>query len=201
MAQGGRRVLRDNAFLVAAVALPVIVVAFFLLASAVPRWLVPPPAYDLLLRAARPYDQGRPRVSVEFKVRDGRVEAVVRPVAAAAYPQPATLLLFEHETMNVREVPFDVPDLAESDPPRTIVVEALAGRQVLAQTQAPDGYVVEPRTHRGSGIVGDLFGMNRYDYGLALVNKGRVVPITLASTDHYYSPVSAVGWVVDGGGR
>src|SRR5215813_11728655 len=72
-----RGFFRHNAFLVAAVALPVIVVAFFLLATAIPRWTVPPPAYDLVLRVGKSYEQPRPQVAVEFKVDDGRIVAFV----------------------------------------------------------------------------------------------------------------------------
>jgi len=191
------RPLRDNAFLVAAVALPLIVVAFFLVATAIPRWLVPPPAHDLLLRASGPWDQGRPRVTVEFKVRDGQVEAIVRPAAPNSYPQPAELFLFEHETMNVRKIPFDLPDLKESDDPTTVVIDALAGRRVLPQTHAPDGYRLETLRRGGSGIVGDLFGMARYDSGLVLVNRGRTVPVSVPGPYAYHYSMVAVGWVVD----
>lgn len=39
-----RKALVDNPFLVAAVLLPLLVAAFFLAATAIPRWLVAPPA-------------------------------------------------------------------------------------------------------------------------------------------------------------
>jgi hypothetical protein len=191
------RSLRDNAFLVAAVALPLVVVAFFLVATAIPRWLVPPPAHDLLLRASGPHDQGRPRVTVEFRVRDGRVEAIVRPAAPQSYPQPAELFLFEHETGNVRKIPFDLPDLGASDAPRTVAIEALAGRRVLAESNAPDGYRFETRSRGGSGIVGDLFGMRSYDSALVLVNRGRAVPVSVPGPYDYRYSTAAVGWVVD----
>ena len=196
-----RRFLRDNAFLVAAVALPLIVVGFFLVASVVPRWLVPPPGYDLLLRASGPYDQSRPRVAVEFRVRDGRVEAVARPTSTTVYSQPAELFLFEHETLNVRRIPFDLPDLKEGDPPSTIPIAALAGRRVVAETKAPDGYELQTGSRGGSGIVGELFGMGRYDYQVVLVKGGRVVPVSLPGPYEYRYSVSAVGWVLEDGAR
>ena len=113
-----------------------------------------------------------------------------------------TLFLFDHDTMQrPRDSRRSTSDLAEGDPPRTIVIDALAGRRVIAQTKAPDGYELETRRHRGPGIVGDLFGMNRYDQSASLVNRGRVVPIALPSPYEYQSPVHAVGWVVDAGAR
>lgn len=200
MPRGGR-FLRDNAFMVAAFALPAVVVLLFLVASAVPRWTVPPPAYDLLLRTAGRHDPAR-RISVEFTVRDGRVEAIVRPVPITGYPQVASLVLVDHETLNGREIPVPLPmTMAEGDPPQTIVVEALAGRRVVAQGRAPDGYEFDVRTRRGPGLVGDIFGMNRYDQRPSVVNNGRVVPIVLPTGATSYNPVDAVGWLVDGEAR
>jgi hypothetical protein len=45
----GKRPRRDNAFLVAAVSLPLVVVAFFLLSTALPRRMVPPSTLALIV--------------------------------------------------------------------------------------------------------------------------------------------------------
>jgi len=189
--------LRNNAFLVAAVALPLLVVVFFLLASAIPRWIVAPPAYDLLLRVGKPYREKFPRVGVEFKVRGGQLEASVRPVPRDRYEQPWALFVFDHQTLNLREVRVNLPEsLPEDGPSQTIVVDALAGRRILEQAKAPDGYELR-RDRRSSGLVGDLFGMRGYDPSVALVNKGRVVAIPLPSGYEYLSPVDVLGWLTD----
>jgi hypothetical protein len=194
------RFVRQNAFLVAAVSLPVVVVVFFLLAAAIPRWTVPPPAYDLVLRGSS-YDQPVQRVSIEFDVRDGRVQATVRAVPANAYPSRATLFLFDHRTMKVSRVAVDVPDIKEGEAPRTFVVPALAKLHVIATASAPDGYELKLRHSGGAGIVGDLFGMGHYDRNVSLVNRGRVVSVVLPPPYEYYSPVSALGWVNTDGQR
>jgi hypothetical protein len=194
------RFVRQNAFLVAAVSLPVVVVVFFLLAAAIPRWTVPPPAYDLVLRGSS-YDQPVQRVSVDFDVRDGRVQATVRAVAANMYPSRATLFLFDHRTMKVSRVAVDVPDMKEGEPPRTFVVPALAKLHVIATATAPDGYELKLRSSGGTGIVGDLFGMGHHDRNVSLVNRGRVVSVALPPPYEYYSPVSALGWVNTDGRR
>jgi hypothetical protein len=196
MSQVSRGFLRENAFLVAAVSLPLVVAGLFLVWSFVPRLFVAPPAYDLLLRVDGVYDRLGPRMAVEYVVRDGTVEAVVRPIALDVYLQPAVLFLFDHETGVVSEVPVDLPDgMGEDDPPRTVVVGALAGRQVLAQPAAPDGYVFENRARRGPGIVGEIFGMSRSSPGAALVKDGRVVRIEFPIPNQYYN-VQPVGWIV-----
>jgi hypothetical protein len=199
MPKGDRSFLRANAFLVAAAALPLVVVGLFLLAAALPRWTVAPPAYDLLIRATGTYDRTPPRVAVDFNVRDGRVEAIVRAVAPDTYAPPSTLLLFDHQTSQVRTIPFEIPDVSTSSSPVTVPVEALRNVRVLAQLVAPDGYTFESRINRGPGIIGDLFGMNRYDPRAALVKSGRVLPIQGLASTVYHMPLQALGWVVNDG--
>jgi hypothetical protein len=191
-----RGFIRNNLFLVAAVTLPALVVVFFLLASALPRWFVDPPSYDLVIRAAKPYPRTPPRVSVEFRVRDGALEAVVRPAKPDSYEQQFQIFLYEHETMNLREIPVDLPvSLPDGSEPAIIPVDAFGGRRIVQQMKAPDGYELQTQPSRGPGIVGDLFGMRRYDRSAALVNKGRVVPLPLPSGYEYLTSVYAVGWL------
>ena len=190
--------------MVAAIALPVVVAGLFVLASAIPRWTVPPPAYDLLLKTTRPYNQSPATVLVDFNVLDGRVEATLRPPAPNVYAQPWALLRYDHETMSVEEIAIDLPaTMAQGEPPRTIVVDRLAAIRVSPQTNAPDGYELQTRTNGSPGIVGDLFGMGRYRQTAALVNRGRVVEVNLPSPygDPYQSPVYSVGWILDDGAR
>jgi hypothetical protein len=202
MAPASSRFLRDNAFIVAAIALPVLVAAFFVMASAVPRWTVPDPAYDLVLRAAKPYDSVPSKVAVEFVVRDGRVQAVVRSVPAQqGYTQPWGLLYFDHQARAVREIPFDMPEsLNEGETSRTVAIDALASLQVSSQQTAPDGYKLETSTGGSPGIVGDLFGIGRYRQNAALSNRGRVIRLELPSPyeSPYQTMAYAVGWVVEG---
>jgi hypothetical protein len=200
MQDGAVTFLRRNAFLVAAALLPLAVVSVFLLASAIPAWTVPPPAYDVLLRAAGPFDQTNPRITIEFEVRDGRVEATVRPLEGTGWAQSVALLRYDHQDNVVRAVPLELPEApAEGDGPRTVIVEALAGETVVAQARAPDGYEVQSRDRGGPGLVGELFGMSASRRRLALVNGGRVFPLDLPAPYQgaYYPHPQAVGWIVD----
>jgi hypothetical protein len=199
MSKGERSLLRGNAFLLAAAVLPVAVVGLFLLSTAIPQWTVPPPQYDLLLRASDPYDGTRPRVAVDFAVRNGQVEATVRTVTENHYPQGSSLFLFDHETSQLRSIRFDIPNVTATTSPMTVPVEAVSGWTILDQPVAPDGYAFESRIQRGPGIVGELFGMNRYDTQVSLVKDGRVIPIPAPSSSRYHSPMSALGWVTHHG--
>jgi hypothetical protein len=192
--------LRENAFLAAAIALPIAVVMLFLVATALPRWLVAAPQHDLLIRAHGSYDQTRPRISVEFVVRNNRVEAIVRGLPNETYGQVPRLYLVEHDTRNVREVPYDVPmTLGPNDQPVTISID-LKGRKVIADSKSPDGYELRTQSSGSTGIAGDLFGMRSYRDDAALVKSGRVEEISLPVGTSSYS-IAAVGWVLNDGAR
>jgi hypothetical protein len=199
--QDRRRWLRENAFLAAAVCLPLVVVVFFVLASVIPRWVVAPPRYDVLIRLNGRYMPTNTHTVIDFAVRAGSVEVTVSRTGASEWGSRARLFLFDHATMNARELPVELPDqvddLKAGDPPRTRRVEALAGRRVLDQLKAPDGYQLENRGTSSAGIVGELFGMHRYGSQPSLVNNGRVIPIQLPlpMEDIYYSPASFLGWL------
>ena len=97
---------------------------------------------------------------------------------------------------SARELPFDLPrDLKPGDPPRTIAIEIPGGRRVLPESRAPDGYELETRSQRGGGLVGDIFGMNRYNQDTVLVNRGRAHLNRAALPYRYQSPMSVVGWI------
>jgi hypothetical protein len=88
-----------------------------------------------------------------------------------------------------------IPEIAEGDPPRTFVVEALVDRRVIDQTRAPDGYELTSASGRSPGLVGELFGMRRYDRSASIVNRGRIVPLRLPVPYQYYLPVTSIGWL------
>ncbi|HEX5106881.1 MAG TPA: hypothetical protein VFV95_00480 [Vicinamibacterales bacterium] len=191
-----RGFLRTHAFLVAAVALPVIVAGFFIVATLIPRWTVPPPAYDLVLRAQHPYENSQLAVLAEYVVRDNRVEAIVRK-APETYSLRWALFLFDHATGTIREIPVKLPERVPDGETQTVAVEQLAGMTVRADATAPDGYELTVRTGSRSGLVGELFGMDGYRQSVVLVNRGRIVPLVLPSPYQapYGTTVQVVGWI------
>lgn len=203
--------LRDNAVLVAAVLLPAAVALLFVVATLVPRWMVAPPQHDLVFSVEAPFESVHPAVVVDYKVEDERVVAtfrgVPRPDNALQQPTPYMqrwiLLLFDHRTMEVREIPaVERPAALPPGETQTVVVEALAGRRVVPGARAPDGYTVDGSGMRGSGgIVGEIFGMDRrYRRALRISRDGRAIEVEFpASVRDWYGAVHPLGWIVDGG--
>jgi hypothetical protein len=196
--QGGR-FLRDNAFLVAAGLLPVQVVGFFLLATAIPRWTVPPPAYDLIVKGYKPYSGDyRLKVSYDLDVRDGRLQLTVRPLATEQYQNKPVLFLVDHRTQNAREIPLTLRE-TPPDAPETTLLDPVPGRTLLDGAKSPDGYTLESRPYHSTGLLGDLFGMHSYQAGMVLLNRGRLIPVALP--EPFDSQVYFVAWVSNEGSR
>jgi hypothetical protein len=191
-----RRFIRDNAFLFAAVLLPVVVIGLFLVFTVIPQWTVPAPQYDVLLQTTE-YRQAGGRVSTELLVRDERLHATIRGTGQNVYAPRVRLWRFDHATLNVQEIPLDLPE----DPPagegsQTMMIDALRDQRIVTDTRAPDGYEARTRTRGGPGLIGDIFGMRRYDEALVLANRGRTLPIKAPSRNVYEAPVF-LGWLID----
>ena len=145
-----RRFLRDNLVFVAAFALPAAVAALFVLATAIPTWTVPLPQHDLVLRIDH-YQSPPPDVFVEFAVRDGRLEADVRPVVTpgeSEYGHHLSATTGRCCCSTTRRGSCaksrcrSAARRCRRARSRTVVVEALAGRRMVAGDTAPDGYQV-----------------------------------------------------------
>ena len=194
-----RGFLRDNVFLVAAGLLPILVVGFFLLATAIPRWTVPPPAYDLIVKGYKPYSGDvRLKVSYDLDVRDGRLQLTVRPLATEQYQNKPVLFLIDHTKLDARSLPLTLRE-TPPDAPETTALDPVPGRALLDGAKAPDGYTLETRPYHSTGLLGDLFGMHSYQSGMVLMNRGRVIPVALP--EPFDSQIYFVAWVSKEGSR
>ena len=109
---------------------------------------------------------------------------------------------FDHTTLSAREVPMNLPTLAgDVDVAQTVVVEAVRGRRIVTDTRAPDGYQLRTPDGGGPGVIGEIFGMRRYGQPAAIVNRGRVVPIDIQTSNQYRAPRSSGGWWTEGEAR
>jgi len=193
----------------AAVVLPAAVALLFILATVIPKWTVPTPQHDLVLEVEASHEPLPHAIMVEFVVRDGQVLAVVRPVPRSensamgiTYPPRWRLMLLDHESMQVREIPAPagLPATLPQGETRTIVVDALAGRRVTPGRTAPDGYTADGGSGGGgTGMVGELFGMNRrYRRALSISRDGRTIQLELpAPYRDTYGAIVPLGWTED----
>jgi hypothetical protein len=194
-----RQFFRDNVLIVIGIALPLLVVAFFVIASRLPQAYVDPPQHDLLLLTQYGGYDAR-SVRLEILVNAGRlqVRAHKSPAnAQAPYVGPSPrLFLWSHETRSAHEVALPLPndlaslaDGAEIPPP-----PELAGRQLSTELVSPDGYELRTNGYGGDGLFGLFFARTR---PRTLIAKGGAAQAIALPGEVPYWGTQFLAWIVE----
>jgi hypothetical protein len=190
--------VKDNVVLVVGLTLPILLMAGFLLASALPGRL-DPPKYDLLF-STNEYPNPPILITVRLVVKDGvlTAQSTPLPVPRGAYPNGSWKKLFRYQASSgtVRELSFGLPtDMESITGTREDVVDATKGLRIDTTMQAPDGYELGFGTGRGGGLLLEIFGGSR-SYEARLRKGGRSIPIPpVSGTAFVNGGVEFVGWV------
>lgn len=187
--------LRENPMIAASILLPLVVVVFFLLATALPRLFVDPPAYSFLFTVPD-YSQRAPEIDLRFDVVNGRLR--VRAYKTdVAYRNTPRLYLFDHEKLATREIPVELPATKDSfEDGDEVVVAGFGDRRLLTEHTAPDGYEIRTSAYRSDNLVTALFGGNRYRH-FAIHKSGAVVDVAHPANNSYYYNANFLGWLAD----
>ena len=185
--------LRENPMIAASILLPLIVVIFFLLATAIPKWLVEPPGSSFLFTVPD-YSNRSAASEVRFDVVEGRLRVRIYSTEAS-YRNTPRLYLFDHETLATREIPFDLPisedDFEDGD---EIDVAELRDSSILTERKAPDGYEIRSPGYRSDNLVTALFGGHRRR-SFSVHKSGAVFDIPNPGINNYYYNVTFLGWL------
>lgn len=187
------QLIRKNPMLAAGILLPVVVVVFFVLATAIPRMLVEPPQYDFLFQSMQSPSTGLP-IEITIAVEDERIKARAFKTERN-YRSIPKLFLVDVESQIVREIAIELPDDLDSFENGTYLeIPDLASRVVSTSRTAPDGYEVRGPGYRG----GDFFPFFRggRSYSFTLHKSGAVVDVPQAEGSYYYN-ASFLGWLMD----
>lgn len=189
--------LRENMMIVVSIALPLLVVIFFALASVLPGLYSTPPEYDLLLSHQGRATAKTSPVKISLTVEEGRLKALVVKTDGTIYQYNPRLFRYDHLTGEVVEIDIQLPEnVAELAEGSEIPIPELAGRKISAALRAPDGYEFRGR-RRGGGLVTELFGGSRYRTDVSIAKNGAVVRVRLPESDYWYNDVRLVGWVIE----
>ncbi|MFN0009788.1 MAG: hypothetical protein ACKVXR_17985 [Planctomycetota bacterium] len=190
--------LKRHGFLVAGVALPILVVVVFVLARTLPRLWVADPLYDLVY-AVRPGYAATPRtVDADVSVVDGRLRVRWMKTENAIYQGPLQLFRLNPASESVVEIPLLEPDdLADAPGTRDSFLEGFGSFRVDSSPRSPDGYEFDGSAGGGSGLLSELF-VNRHRRAHSVIRKsGRVIVLPRTDDSMYgYSTVQFVGWLV-----
>lgn len=191
--------LRKNLMIVVSVALPLLLILLFALASLLPRLYTDPPAYDLLLTFQGVSTARTAQVKIDLTVTNGRVKAVasrVHDTYSGNYPR---LYRYSHVTGEVTELSIPTPeDLGEVSDGMVIPIPELEGLRVSDKLRAPDGYEFNSG-RRGGGFMTEMFGAARQRNDVRISKNGAVVRVRLPDSDYWYGGGRFLGWVLDGG--
>jgi hypothetical protein len=201
--------VRQNVVLAVGLALPILVMAAFMLASGLPRQLADPPRYNLVFSTFdySPGSQAFP-VSPKFIVRDGALHAqFTRMPRQPGYVNSGwkKLYLYDAATQKVRELPFGLPPDVESiDVMREDPVDSARDLVLDTTLQSPDGYELTFGTRTSGGFFNEFLWRSRDTYGARLARKdGSSVRLATADGQGAFSmgSVEFVGWVTGSGAR
>jgi hypothetical protein len=202
--------IKDNVFLAAAVALPLLLVALFALATYLPRLWVDPPQHDLAFTNARSYEQ-RDNFGVTFRASGNEIYAKVSHHGDGRALPSQRLYRYRAKDGEVIQVPFPVTDAMKTelreqhasteDKMSSIDVPLREyGIVLVAPSVAPDGYRYLDRSTRGAGLFGEIFGMRSRNTAVRISKSGRTLAIPNPEGErYYYGYADVLGWIEPAG--
>jgi len=194
---------KRHGFLVAGIALPLLVVVAFALARTLPRLWVAAPGFDAVYAIRTGYDSQQRKIDRAVSVVDGRLRVVWTKVETPTYLQPIRVYRFRASTGEAQEIHVPEPPSGDAlETPADLAVTGLEGFRVDASSRSPDGYEFENRSADGGGPLGEILGQ-RYRGPRGAVSKGgRVILLPMVDAEPYgYAPVQFLGWLVPDGNR
>jgi hypothetical protein len=200
-----KRFLKDNLAIVAAIALPLILVIVFALSTSVVNRIVADPQYDFLI-ATNFY--GGSNEAFYFDV--------VQNTLKISYAYPVSLKSGGYQNSNisrlwrVRVPAMTVEEISLVPPARgkddedgkrvPITIPGVSDLHVISTQPSPDGYVFqESYDYYGGNLMRELFSGSggRYRHTCAITKDGRTVPVTNLGGDSYnYYNTRFIGWIV-----
>ncbi len=190
--------LKENAVLIAGVALPLMLVILFTVARTLPAKNVPDPQYKAVYAVQSYYYAG---YNYSYKINDeGKLEVTLNAPARNVPPytdsdipsdaQKAKIYLFDGAKNKTEEIEVDLPKL-EKDGKSIKIPVAKFDTLTLASGEAPDGYKFRDESYTNSSLLTELFTYRSRRIPRAIVKDGREIAI---ETQNYGNFVF-IGWV------
>jgi len=193
--------LKENFVLVVGLALPILLMVGFMVASGLPQMLTDPPKYDLVFSTPDYSASGGMALNVRLVV-DGHVlkAQYARTNTAGSYSSTGwkKLYLYEAQTQKVRQLTFGFPrNMEDITSAREEIVEATKDLRLDTTLQSPDGYELTTDGRSHNGLLSDLFFGGGYSGEPRLRKGSSSVKLTTgdSATVFSYGNVEFVGWV------
>jgi hypothetical protein len=189
--------LKRHGFLIAGVALPILVVVIFVLARTLPRLWVEDPRYDLVYGVRSSFGAHPRSIACDLAVDEGRLRVRWVKLKDPSYQDQPRAYRLHPATGVVEEIPLPEPDDVERlEGTLDLFVAGLEGFRLDRSPRSPDGYEFDESSGRGSGLLGELL-VDRNRPRAVLRKGGRVIVLPATNDAGYgYWPVQFLGWLV-----
>lgn len=197
--------VKDNLAIIAAIVLPLILIALFGLSTLVVRQMVADPEYDFLI-ATNYY--GGSNEAFYFDVVQNRLQiSYTYPVKVNGTFQNANisrLWRVRVPAMTVEEIALVPPGNRDGADGQRVPVDipGVSNLQMISTQPAPDGYAFQQSYDRyyGGGLMREVFGGGSRGANVsAIVKDGRAVPIrNLGGAPYSGYEARFIGWIAKG---
>lgn len=198
-----KKFLKENIAIVAAIILPLALVAVFMLSTTIRNASVEDPKHDFLI--ATNY-QNNDYDAVRFDVVGGRLVVTYR------YPDKDGNGAYMHHSMprlwrvhvngmKTEEVSIPLPKDKDEQGKKAVELDIAPLRElkVVNIQPGPDGYTFETASSYYGSPMAELFSYDRHESRAAIARQGRVIPIRGMNDAAYgYYNVLFIGWIADG---
>lgn len=192
--------IKNNFVLIVGLALPVLLMFGFMIASSLPDVISDPPKYDLVFTVP---DAGSNNLPIALKLtvnKDGALMAQYTRNRKENYSYNPwkKLYIYEARTQKVRELPFPYPaDMDKIVETREEAVEATKGLKLDTTSESPDGYTLSYDGYSRSGLIGELFIGGSYSSEPRLKKGNSSVKLMSGNNraPFYYGSIEFIGWV------
>ncbi len=190
---------KENLVLVLGVSLPILLIIFFAIATAIPKHLVDDPKYDFLF-VSNYYNNGS-NSRLQFDVIDGKLKIThYRPKKNRLLSIPK-LYRYNVQDGSVQEISVNLPTSYASenddDKGKEFIIDELKNLKLNTKSIAPDGYKFEASYRYNRGLLGGMFFYGGSRSGVAISKNARVVKVNRQMGGYYNSHYTKfLGWVV-----
>jgi hypothetical protein len=186
--------VKENLVLVIGLALPVLLITLFFVATVLPKSFGTPPQYELLFTTQKYDYQSKPEYVLDFNVKNKQLMVKSKKYDEKNYNNATRLLMaYDAKTETVREITLDASKMSDGV---EVVLEETKSMELDTSLTSPDGYALEGPNYNSSGLLGGLFGGGYRNSGFR-IKKGNVgYKVPQHQPDYYYSDLKFIGWVI-----
>ena len=189
-----KKFIKENLVLVIGLALPVLLIVLFFVATVIPKSMGTPPQYEMLFSTTRYDYQNKPEYVLDFNVKNKQLMAKAIKYDEKINNNASKILMaYDGKTETTREIKIDASKLADG---AEVILEETNKFSIDTAVISPDGYVLDSSNYNSNGLVGGLFGGGNRNSGYRLKKGGVGYKVPTLQPDNYYNQLQFIGWII-----